>query len=63
MSITITAGWWLVPTVITFCAYFAAFMTCRDGGKSGIGDGVVTLVVYAFATIASLASWLGWSLL
>lgn len=63
MSVTISLGWWLAPTIVTLAAFMAGFIACRGDGRSSIADGVIALIIYATATIVSLVAWLVWSIL
>ena len=55
-SITITAGWWLVPLVITVSAFIIAELKTppnRGGFLSGLEGGFLNLI----ALVVSLFSW------
>lgn len=59
MTLTITFGYWLVPTVFTIgCYCLAFFLTEYDKSPSGFLDGLALVVMLTAATIASLIVWI-----
>ncbi len=67
MEFTITFGWWLAPLAVTVGAFVAAHLAnptrTPPTGYGSIGDGLVALVEFGFATIVSLIAWLVWAVL
>ena len=61
MTLTIQAGWWLLPAALTLAAFGFAFATSRPSSSPGYGDGIVGVFVYGAALIASLIAWLIWA--
>jgi hypothetical protein len=63
VTFTVTFGWWLVPFVATLVAYGSVFLNSKFGRRDSYIDGLVDLILYGIATIASLAAWLVWALM
>lgn len=59
---TITLPAWILPTTVTFLSFAVAAFITRDSGRGGgygaAFEGVIVLMVYAIALIASLTGWL-----
>ncbi|CUA89810.1 hypothetical protein Ga0061061_1106 [Chelatococcus sambhunathii] len=63
MTITINAGWWLLPSAVTMALFIWAAIAAReDGGTYGAGH-VYNLLIYLVAAFGSVVAWLIWSLL
>ena len=67
MSIMITWGWWLVPTLITIAAFgwFAWYWRGFEKASGGYGkmvDGLIALGAFALALVIALVAWLIWAL-
>mgnify|MGYP006981847659 CR=1 FL=1 len=58
MSVTI--GWWAIPTLITIASFVWAFWPQRT---TGFGADIVGAFQFLASIIVSLAAWLVWSLL
>ncbi len=65
MDITITIGWWLVPTVGTLSAFLCArFWSPQPrAGLAGSAGAFISLLLYCVAAILSLILWLVWAVL
>lgn len=63
---TISVGWWALPTVITLAAFAVAFWRIPAPQPSSYfpdtGPVIQGFIYFALATIASLAAWLMWAL-
>ena len=60
MSITITIGWWFVPLLVTFAAFYFAGSRLDDGG--GDYHFPVDIFIYGpLAIIVSIVAWLIWA--
>lgn len=66
MSITLTAGWWMLPLFITAIAFGWGFhMVGKHGQRHGDYDFVSPLIglgILMLSLIVSLVAWLGWAL-
>lgn len=56
---TVTIGWWAIPTIITLGSIVWAFWPQRT---HGFGADIVGMIQFMGSVILSLASWLIWSL-
>lgn len=60
---SITLGWWLVPTLITLATIANLFWPApAPRGYGDIGNGIVGMFQFLMGCIASLAAWLIWSI-
>jgi hypothetical protein len=57
---TISLGWWLIPTVITIILLAVTLYPSR---QTGFGDAIIGAFEFLAALIVILISWLIWSLL
>ncbi len=62
MSITLTAGWWLLPLAVTMAAFTWSTITARPSSNPSYADGIVGALVHGLALIASLVAWLFWAI-
>jgi len=62
MTIHITFGWWLLPFIITFAAFTAAYLTMRNDPEARMGGPVIWALFNGAAMIVSLIAWLVWSI-
>lgn len=63
---TITLGWWLVPTLVSIIGWIVSHsMTSEQGGSDWFGmNSFFTFVTYLmFFVVPSLIAWLVWALL
>ena len=62
MSITIAAGWWLLPTVLTIiiASIWGAWQSKQPpaSGYGNIGKGIGELVVFMAALLSVAAIWI-----
>lgn len=66
MSFTIEAGWWIAPFIVTVLSIAIAYHAQDNSPASDygrIGQGVYNGVMFLFATIIALITWLAWALL
>lgn len=66
MTINIEFGWWLIPAIITAISFIIAFWRSDKSyahGLSALGQAMSNAFLYLFALVASLISWLVWSLI
>lgn len=56
---TITIGWWAIPTLITMGAFVYGVMPVRPGGY---GADIAAAISMLAAMIITLAAWLIWAL-
>lgn len=57
---TITLGMWVLPTIITFSAFFWALCIVKPG--SGWFSGLPNVLALIPASVISLASWVAFSI-
>jgi len=62
MSITLTLGWWILPSAITIAAFFAAWCVI-DPNQRELTRGLDAVLFGGLALIVSLIAWLVWSVL
>lgn len=65
MTVTITFGYWLIPTFITVLAFVTAWWYSRPTprySRDYVGA-LIDLIFYGAATIVSLIAWLVWAVL
>lgn len=66
MTITITAGWWMIPTVVTAVVWIRAIWDIHQippaTGPGSVFLALQALIYAGIATIISLAAWLIWAL-
>ncbi|PCJ88601.1 MAG: hypothetical protein COA54_02470 [Thiotrichaceae bacterium] len=55
-SLTVTAGWWLLPFLITLIAYAWAWRVTPDADESFL-SGIEGIYTFGLATFASLVVW------
>lgn len=60
MTLEITLGWWLLPTIVTIAAFVWA-------SKDDEANGLAGAILFLGATVVSLAAWViylgvGWAL-
>lgn len=66
MTLTLTLGWWLLPTAITIITIGFCFLAFRKKETDPVGvilKPFVASLYYGGAFIISLVSWLVWALL
>lgn len=62
MSFTIELGWWLAPFAVTIAFFIWAGVNTRPTANPSYADGIIGLLFYGAASIASLVAWLVWAL-
>ncbi|MQY48206.1 hypothetical protein GAO09_19410 [Rhizobiales bacterium RZME27] len=63
MTITISLGWWMVPTAIMIVAFSLAAYADRDNSPGPYGAGAfISLIIYGAGLVATLIAWLIWAL-
>lgn len=60
---TITLGWWLVPTFITAAVIGFGLIPSAPSHGWGVGTGIVALFQLLVGVIICLAAWLLWAVL
>ena len=62
MTFSITLGWWLVPAIVTVCAFGAFALWEADQKPAGdygrIGAAMVALIMFGGAVVVALVAWL-----
>lgn len=66
MTLSVTLGWWLAPSLVTAASFAAAWWKCVRAPDSGGGyfpmGAMMAVFLFPLAAIASLVAWLIWAL-
>lgn len=59
MTITLTLGWWLIPSLMTIAAFVLLWLGSRERGMfGGFLHGILAFALLIGACAATLSGWL-----